>query len=481
MVNIRALLYVLGALFIFLAIAMLFPAAISIIYSEDDLTSILTSSAISALLGIILVVLFRIKIDLKIKDGFALVTLSWLAFALIGALPFYISGYIPSYTDAFFETMSGFTTTGATILTDIEILPHGLLFWRSFTHWLGGMGIILLSLAILPLLGVGGMQLYKAEVPGPEHDRLTPRIKNTAVILWEVYALISVVEAVLLYFAGMDVFDAVCHTFGTMATGGFSTKNASIGYYNSPMIDTIIIVFMLIAGINFFLHFRAIQGKVNGYFKDSEVRFFLGFVGFGTLVVFLNLVFTPDYSVFESMQKGMFQVVSIITTTGYGTDDYELWGTSAQVILFLLMFIGGCAGSTGGGMKIIRTVVMFKFGVNEIKRLIHPQAVLPVRINKKSIPNEIIANIAGFFMLYITIFIFGVIVMSFQNMDFLSSIGCVAATIGNIGPGLGSVGPTDNYAHINDFGKWFLSFLMLAGRLEIYTVIILLTPIFWKK
>ncbi len=481
MVNIRALLYVLGALFIFLAIAMLFPAAISIIYSEDDLTSILTSSAISALLGIILVVLFRIKIDLKIKDGFALVTLSWLAFALIGALPFYISGYIPSYTDAFFETMSGFTTTGATILTDIEILPHGLLFWRSFTHWLGGMGIILLSLAILPLLGVGGMQLYKAEVPGPEHDRLTPRIKNTAVILWEVYALISVVEAVLLYFAGMDVFDAVCHTFGTMATGGFSTKNASIGYYNSPMIDTIIIVFMLIAGINFFLHFRAIQGKVNGYFKDSEVRFFLGFVGFGTLVVFLNLVFTPDYSVFESIQKGMFQVVSIITTTGYGTDDYELWGTSAQVILFLLMFIGGCAGSTGGGMKIIRTVVMFKFGVNEIKRLIHPQAVLPVRINKKSIPNDIIANIAGFFMLYITIFIFGVIVMSFQNMDFLSSIGCVAATIGNIGPGLGSVGPTDNYAHINDFGKWFLSFLMLAGRLEIYTVIILLTPIFWKK
>ncbi len=481
MINIKALLYVLGALFIFLAVALLFPAIISIIYQEDDLIPILTSAAISAVIGIVLVIFFKIRVDLKIKEGFALVTLSWLSFALIGALPFYISGYIPSYTDAFFETMSGFTTTGATILTDIEVLPHGLLFWRSFTQWLGGMGIILLSLAILPFLGVGGMQLYKAEVPGPEHDRLTPRIKNTAKILWEVYVLISVVEVVLLYFAGMDVFDAVCHTFGTMATGGFSTKNASIGYYNSPVIDTIIIVFMLIAGISFFLHYRALKGNYKSYWRDSEVRFFMGLVGLGTLVIVSNLVFLPEYNILTSLQKGMFQSVSIITTTGYGTADFESWSNSSQMILFIFMFFGGCAGSTGGGMKIIRTLVLLKFGLNEIKRLIHPQAVLLVRINKKSIPNEIVANIAGFFMLYISLFVLGVVVMSFQGLDLLSSLGSVAATIGNIGPGLGSVGPTDNYAHINDFGKWFLSFLMLVGRLEIYTVIIMLTPVFWKK
>ena len=471
----------LGALFIFLSVTLLFPALVSIIYSENDLIPILISSGISLILGVILVLFFKVKVDLKIKEGFALVSLSWLSFALIGALPFYISGYIPSYTDAFFETMSGFTTTGATILTDIEVLPHGLLFWRSFTHWLGGMGIILLSLAILPLLGVGGMQLYKAEVPGPEHDRLTPRIKNTAKILWEVYVVISVIEATLLYFAGMNVFDAICHTFGTMATGGFSTKNASIGYYNSPMIDTIIIVFMLIAGINFFLHFRTIQGDLKSYFKDTEALFFFGLVGFGTTAIFLNLVFLPEYSILTALQKGMFQAVSIITTTGYGTADYELWAFSAQVILFIFMFIGGCAGSTGGGMKIMRVVVLYKFGLNEIKKLIHPQAVLPVRINKRTIPNEIVANIAGFFMLYISLFVIGVVVMSFQGLDFSSSLGSVAATIGNIGPGLGSVGPTDNYAHINDFGKWVLSFLMLAGRLEIYTVIIMLTPMFWRK
>lgn len=471
----------LGALYIFLAVTLLIPAAVSIIYTENDLIPILISSGISLVLGLILVLLFREKVDLKIKEGFALVTLSWLSFALIGALPFYFSGYIPSYTDAFFETMSGFTTTGATILTDIEILPHGLLFWRSFTHWLGGMGIILLSLAILPLLGVGGMQLYKAEVPGPEHDRLTPRIKNTAKILWEVYFIISVVQAILLYLAGMDVFDSICHTFGTMATGGFSTKNASIGYYNSPLIDTIIIVFMLIAGINFFLHFRALQGDLKSYFKDTEAMFFLGLVGFGTFAITLNLVFLPDYTLFTALQKGMFQAVSIITTTGYGTADYEIWAFSAQLILFIFMFIGGSAGSTGGGMKAMRIVVLFKFGVNEIKKLLHPQAVLPIRINNRTIPNEIVANISGFFVLYISLFVIGVLIMSFQGLDFSSSLGSVAATIGNIGPGLGSVGPTDNYAHINDIGKWVLSFLMLAGRLEIYTVIIMLTPVFWKK
>jgi trk system potassium uptake protein TrkH len=377
--------------------------------------------------------------------------------------------------------MSGFTTTGASILSDIEVLPHGLLFWRSFTHWLGGMGIILLSLAILPLLGVGGMQLYKAEVPGPEHDKLSPRIKDTAKILWEVYILISVIEMVLLYLAGMDWFDSICHTFGTMATGGFSTRNSSVGYYNSALVDYIIILFMIIAGINFSLHYKAFRGRFSVYRRDPETRFFFFWILCGGLVIIGSLYIAHNYDLDKAIQKGLFQTVSIITTTGYITDDYEKWGSSAQVILFLFMFLGGCAGSTGGGMKIMRSMVMIKFGINEIKRLIHPQAVLPIRIGDRSIPAEIVGNIAGFFFSYIGIFIVGVLFMSLLGLDFISSLGAVAASIGNIGPGLGSVGPTDNYAHIPTIGKWLLSFLMLVGRLEIYPVIIFISPAFWKE
>ncbi len=460
---------------------MLLPLITSYIYGEDDLIPIAVSAVITATVGLIFFFIFRTPYELRLREGFALVTLTWLAFALFGALPFFISGYIPTFTDAFFETMSGFTTTGASILTNIESLPHGLLFWRSFTHWLGGMGIILLSLAILPLLGVGGMQLYKAEVPGPEHDKLSPRIKDTAKILWEVYILISVIEMILLYVAGMNVFDAICHTFGTMATGGFSTRNASIGYYNNAYIDYIIIIFMIIAGINFSLHYKALRGRISTYRNDPETRFFFLILGGGTLLIVANLYLSYNYSLFEGLRKGLFQTVSIITTTGYGTDDYGKWSSSDQVILFLFMFLGGCAGSTGGGIKIMRSLVIVKFAFNEIKRLIHPNAVLPVRIGERTIPYDIVSNITGFFLIYIGIFVAGVIFMTLLGLDFLSSLGAVAATIGNIGPGLGSVGPTGNYAHIPMIGKWVLSFLMLVGRLEIYPVIIFLTPTFWKE
>jgi trk system potassium uptake protein TrkH len=460
---------------------MLLPVLVSLIYGEDDLISLLISAAIPAILGMILFFSCKIDHELRIREGFALVTSGWLLFAIIGAFPFLISGYIPSYTDAFFETMSGFTTTGATILTDIEKLPHGLLFWRSFTHWLGGMGIILLSLAILPMLGIGGMQLYKAEVPGPEHDKLSPRIKDTAKILWEVYVLISLIEAALLYFAGMNIFDAFCHTFGTMATGGFSTKNASIGYYNSAVIDYIIIIFMIIAGINFSLHYKALRGNINSYWHSPETLFFLLLIAIGTVIIGLDIFLFHEYEFFSTIQKSLFQSISILTTTGYGTDDYQLWGTGSQVVLFIFMFLGGCAGSTGGAMKIIRSLVLIKFGLNEIKRLLHPSAVLPVRIGHRTIPNEIVANIASFFLIYMALFVVGVLFMSLLGLDFVSAFGSVAATIGNIGPGLGSVGPTDNYAHIPVTGKWFLSFLMLVGRLEIYPVIIFLMPAFWKK
>ncbi len=479
--NLKALLYLLGALIIFLAATMILPVIVSLIYREDDLIPLLISAGITAVFGALLFFTCRIKHELRIREGFALVTFAWLGFALFGALPFYLSGYIPSFTDAFFETMSGFTTTGATILQDIEILPHGLLFWRSFTHWLGGMGIILLSLAILPLLGVGGMQLYKAEVPGPEHDKLSPRIKDTAKILWEVYILISLVEAVLLYFGGMNIFDSLCHTFGTMATGGFSTKNTSVGYYNSAFIDYVIIVFMLIAGINFSLHYNALKGDVKSYIKSPETLFFLLLIGVGTLAIGLDIYLFHNYSAGNAIRKSLFQSVSIITTTGYGTDDYEQWGAASQLVLFVFMFLGGCAGSTGGAMKIIRSLVLLKFGRNEIRRLIHPSAVLPVRIGHRTIPREIVSNIAGFFLIYMVIYVIGVILMAMLGLDILTALGSVAATIGNIGPGLGSVGPTDNYAHIPATGKWILSFMMLVGRLEIYPVIILLTTTFWRK
>jgi trk system potassium uptake protein TrkH len=479
--NIRVVLYILGSLLIFLAFSFLLPVFVSLFYEKEIIFPFFYAAIVSAVIGSILFLTCRCGDELKIRDGFALVTFSWVSFSLIGALPFYFSGYIPSYTDAFFETMSGFTTTGASILQDIEVLPHGLLFWRSFTHWIGGMGIILLSLAILPLLGVGGMQLYKAEVPGPEHDRLSPRLKDTAKILWEVYLLISAIEVGLLYLAGMSLFDAVCHTFGTMATGGFSTQNASIGHYNSALIDYIIIFFMIVAGLNFSLHYNVLRGKFFGHLKDAEARFFLILIAMGTAIIAVDIYFFRHYQIGETIRKAAFQSVSIITTTGYCTDDYQSWSASSQIILFLFMFLGGCAGSTGGGMKIIRALVLLKFGLNELKRLIHPNAVLPIRIGRRSIPREIIMHIAGFFLIYLLLFVIGIIFMSIMGLDLNTSFGSVAATIGNIGPGLGAVGPSGNYASIPVAGKWFLSFLMLVGRLEIYTVVILLTPVFWKK
>lgn len=481
MINFRAVSHILSALLILLGLSLCIPALIAYFYGGGDFFAFIITIAIALALGLIGFFITRTKTELHAKDGFLIVTFGWLLFAAIGALPFKISGFIPSYTDAFFETMSGFTTTGASILTNIEALPHGLLFWRSFTHWLGGMGIILFSLAILPLLGVGGMQLFKAEVPGPTPDKLSPRIKHTAELLWGVYVLLSAAEAILLKFAGMNWFDAVCHTFGTMATGGFSTKNASIGFYNSALIDYIIVVFMIMAGTNFALHYRALKGKPLIHWKDPEAVFFIGIIFTASLVIGVDVWRHSDNSLFKTAQHSIFQVVAILTTTGYGTADYEQWASSSQLILFILMFVGGCAGSTGGGMKIIRSLILLKFGLNELKRLIHPQAILPVRIGDNVVSREIVTNIAGFFLFYILLFVVGILFMSSLGLDIETSFGSVAATINNIGPGLGNVGPTDNYAHIPVAGKWFLSFLMLVGRLEVFTVIILFTSSFWKK
>ncbi len=479
--RIQSITHILGFLLIFLAAAMLIPIPFSIYYGESVHFHFILSAIITFLTGFIAFKFTHLERDVRAREGFAIVTMGWILFSLLGSLPFILSGYIPSFTDAFFETMSGFTTTGATILVDIEKLPHGLLFWRSFTHWLGGMGIIVLSIAILPFLGVGGMQLFKAEVPGPVPDKLTPRVTETAKILWGVYILISAAETVFLMLAGMNLFDALCHTFGTMATGGFSTKNASIGYYNSALIDYIIIFFMIAAGTNFSLHYRFLKKDFKTYLKNSEWVFFISLIVGATLFIGYDTFFHHYPNIGTAIRKTLFQVTSILTTTGFGTADYEHWAFSSQFILFLLMFIGGCAGSTGGGMKVIRLFVIVKFVRAEIKRLLHPKAVIPVRVGQTVIPREIVTNVIGFLVLMIGLFVAGVILMSVLGLDLESSLGAVAATLGNIGPGLGSVGPTDNYAHIPGIGKWVLSFFMLAGRLEIYTVLILLAPSFWKK
>jgi trk system potassium uptake protein TrkH len=460
---------------------MLLPLPFSFYYGGGDHHALLISAAVTAMVGFLAYRFTTLERTLRAREGFAIVTFGWLGFSVFGSLPYLLSGAIPSFTDAFFETISGFTTTGATILTDIEELPHGLLFWRSLTHWLGGMGIIVLSLAILPFLGVGGMQLFKAEVPGPVADKLTPRVTETAKILWGVYVLLSAVQTLLLILGGMTLFDALCHTFGTMATGGYSTRNASVGAYDSAYIDYVITAFMFLAGANFSLHYRFLRGQWWAYRRDREFLVYAGIVLVATGVIGAELWWYNYDSFAEALRYALFQVVSIQTTTGYGTADYEHWSPSSQYVLWILMFVGGCAGSTGGGMKVMRLHLLFKFSVAEFTRLLHPNAVVPVRMRKVAVPREVVTTILGFFVLYIFLFTLGVLLMTLLGLDILSALGAVAATLGNIGPGLGAVGPTDNYAFIPAIGKWILSLLMLLGRLEIFTVLVLFSPAFWKR
>lgn len=460
---------------------MLLPLPFSIYYGDSDVMPIIYSAVITMCFGAASLIIPKKKADLRPKEGFAVVTFGWIILSAFGSLPFLLSGSIASPTDAFFETMSGFTTTGSTILTDIEALPHGILFWRSLTHWIGGMGIIVLSIAILPFLGVGGMQLFKAEVPGPIADKLTPRVTETAKILWGVYLIFTIIETGLLMFGGMTLFDALCHSFGTMATGGFSTKNASVGGYNSPFIDYVIIIFMFIAGTNFSLHYKLFRGKIREYWSSHEFRVFVYIVLAATFVISIDVYINMASSVEKSFRDTLFQVLAIITTTGFGSADYEKWSTSSQIILMILMFVGGMAGSTGGGIKVIRIYILAKFVFSEIVRLLHPQAIVSVKIGKTTIDRKTIMNIAGFFAVYMFITISSVLAMSFLGLELDTSIGTVIATINNIGPGIGTVGPTENFAHIPDIGKWLLSFLMLVGRLEVFTVIILLAPSFWRK
>lgn len=482
MLNHRTIIRILGLILITAGIFMWITIPVTFIFGENDALQFLLSGAITAGTGALAYLPFRkSRLELNRRDGYVIVTGGWILFSLFGTLPFLLTRSIPGFSDAFFETMSGFTTTGASILNDIEALSHGVLFWRSLIQWLGGMGIILLTLLILPFLGIGGMQLFSAEVPSPTPDKLHPHVKDTAKRLWLIYALFTLAETLLLWAGEMGLFDAVCHSLTTMATGGYSTKQASIAHWNSPYIHYVITLFMFLAGTNFTLSYFAMHGKFRKIWANEEFRWYLGFIGGFTLVITLGLFSTSADGLEPAFRNAVFQVVSILTTTGYATADYLKWAPWLGVLIFILMYFGGSAGSTGGGPKIMRIVIMLKNSTQELKRMVHPNAVILVRLNKMAVEERVVTNVLAFITFYGIIAVISMGIMSMLGCDFETSVGSVAATLGNIGPGIGNVGPAMNFAEIHVLGKWYLSFLMLVGRLELFTVLVLFSPMFWRR
>jgi trk system potassium uptake protein TrkH len=474
------ILLVIEGLFIFTALPF------SYYYGSSDFNAILISGLITLAFGILFRLITKEADEKSIgkREGYVIVSFSWIVISIFGTLPFIISNSIPSFTDAFFETISGFSTTGASILTDIEIVPKGILFWRSMTHWIGGMGIIVLTVAILPFLGIGGMQLFNAESSGISTDKLHPRITETAKRLWGIYVLLTAILTVLLLLGGMNLFESLCHAFGTMGTGGFSPKNTSIGQY-SPYIQYVCTVFMMLAATSFSLHYFLLKGKFKRVFKNEEFRLFLTII-FGSSLIIAGFLFFDNYNQYNDFEKAFrdswFTVSSIVSCTGFVTADYMKWSPFLWFFIFLLMFSGGCAGSTTGGIKVIRHLLLLKNVSLEFKRLLHPSAVLPVRLDGKPVHQDIIFNVLAFFMMYIVIFAVSSFALSITGVNPVSSIGAVATCMAGIGPGLGDVGgPATNFSMVPLLGKWILSFMMLIGRLEIFTVFILFAPSFWKK
>lgn len=476
---------IVARILIFVSATMVFPLfwALYDNFHSAETRAFEVTIVLGITLGFLILWLFPLKDEIKdkvtAKDGLAIVGLSWLCLSFVGALPLFFSGVVTNYTDAFFEIASGFTTTGATIFSDIESLPRGILFWRSLTHWLGGMGIIVLYIALLPAIGSSAYQLYKAEAPGVKVERVEPRLKETAKYLWGIYFLFSFCEFILLVFGEMTVFEALCHTFGTMATGGFSTKNASLGAY-SAYSQWVVILFMYLAGINFILHYHLLRGKFKLIFRNEEYRWYL------TCIV----VLTPIFAIILSqtgftdgaVRHSLFQIISMATTTGYTTADFNLWPDVLKFLLVMLMFIGACAGSTGGGLKIIRAVLAVRISLRSVWQTVYPNAVIPVKFNKQPLNEKIVLSILSYFIIFVVLLTFGSMLFAItEACDLVTAFTAALSALSNIGPGLARVGATENFSWVSPFGKWLLVILMYAGRLELYSILILCLPVMWRK
>ena len=478
-----------GYILLFLGLSMFATSIWPLIYGENDFYIFIESGLITTITSLILLFLSRgdIKSEINLRDGFYVVTMSWIFMGLFSAIPYYQSSYFLTFTDAFFESMSGITTTGASVLNDIEALPHGLLFWRSFTQFIGGMGIILFTIAILPILGIGGVQLFRAEVPGPTADKLTPTIKETAKYLWIIYLGLIAIETIVLFLEGiifnidkLTFFNALCHSMTTIATGGFSTFNNSILGFESDIVSWTIIIFMFLGAINFSLHFLLISKKSFQYFNDSEFKFYISFILIFFIITFLNVASIYGYT-FQNITASLFNTMAFMTTTGYTLYDYGSWPALSQLIVFILFFIGGMAGSTTGGIKLIRTILVIKYIKAEVTRMLHPRGVHHVKIGQDVIDDDIVRSTLGFYLFYILIFALCALIVSMNGIDIVSSLAISASSIGNIGPGLGIIGPTSNWSTLNDPTKYLSMFCMLLGRLEIFTVIILFSRSYWKS
>lgn len=484
----KAVALTLGSLLAFEAFFLLICLIVSICYGEDDILSLAITTVITAAIGTYSIIATRKKrgeseIKLGKREGYLIVSLVWVVFSLFGALPYFIGGYTQSFTDAYFETISGFSTTGATILTDVEILPHGIALWRSTTQWLGGMGIIVLSLAILPFLGVGGMQLYAAEVTGPTKDKLTPRVMQTAQMLYGTYIVITITEVIFFCVGGMGIFDSVCHAMTTISSGGFSTKNNGIQFWNSPLLEYIVCFYMVLAGINFMVTYTLMKGDLSRAKNNEELKAYLILTAVTVLSVFIGLLYThglPDITTEETFRISFFESASLITGTGFVGTNINNWHPFIWGILFICMIIGGSVGGSCGGIKVMRVLLLVKNSYLEFKRLLHPQAIIPVKLNRKVVPENVITNILAYVVIFCSTCMVSILVFMLYGNEFTESVGMAITCLSNVGPGLASqTGGT--FADQPDFIKWFMGALMLIGRLEIFTVLFVLTPVFWKK
>lgn len=483
-INIVGILNILSVLLFINAILMALCIPFALYYDDSTLMSWIYSVSISTILGGILWgVTFKSskRKNIRKRDGYIIVTFSWVVMALSGSLPFMLTESIPSFTNAFFESISGFTTTGASILNNIEEMPESILFWRSLTQWVGGLGFIVLVISILPSLGIGGMQLFLAEAPGITADKIKPRIQDTGKRLWGLYIGMTLVETVLLLFGGMSFFDAINHSLTTVSTGGFSTKQASVAHFDSAYIEYVITLFMFLGGTSLVLIYLTLKGKFKKLFKNEEFRAYFTIAAVTSLAVAILLAVLNDLPFSDAFRLSLFQVVSVLTTTGFASADFTTWGSSVALIFFTLMFIGGSAGSTAGGVKIVRHLIIAKNSIIEFKRQLHLSAIIPVRFNGKAVAHNITRNILAFVIIYLTIFGVGSVALTLTGMDAVTAMGSVATCLGNVGPGLGATGPAESYAHVTDAGKWIFGGLMVIGRLEIFTVLIIFTRYFWRS